>query len=140
MAELHPEPNNPHRLEVDSGFSVRVPSRQPAFLITDADWKHIKDLISSIHSIESHWFTALSFFLTLGGSFLAGFLVLEQQNPVAFAIRASFLTSTVVGFVAGLLCFIVFLSERRRRKAQVAVVLQYMDQIEASLTPSQPPG
>ena len=140
MTEFHPEPSNPARLDVDSGFSVRVPSRQPAFLITDADWKHIKDLISSIHSIESHWFTAFSFFLTLGGSFFAGFLVLEQQKPAAFPIRASFLTLTVVGFVAGVLCFIAFLSERRRRKNQVAVVLEYMDQIEASLTPSQPPG
>lgn len=139
MAEPRQEPSDPTSLDIDSGLSIRLPPRQRAFPVTDADWKHIKDLISSIRSIESYWFTALWFFLGGGVSFLVGTLALEQQNSVAFGFRASFLALTAVGFVTSLICFIAFLFERLRRKNQVAIVLQYMDQIETSLTPSQPP-
>ena len=87
---------DPTELDVNYRLAVRVPSGQPALIITEAEWNHIKELVTSIRSLESHWFTAVWSFLTLGVSFLVGILVLEQQNTVAFGFRASFLALTSV--------------------------------------------
>ena len=138
MAEPAEGASEPTELDVTYGLAVRVPSRQQAFVITVADWNHTKELITPIRSLESQWYTAAWSFLTLGASFLAGFLVLEEQQSVAFGFRGSFLVLTAVGFAASLLCFIAYWTDRRRRRDQGAVALQYMVQIETNLT--RPPA
>ena len=138
MAEPAEGASKPTELDVTYGLAVRVPSRQQAFVITVADWNHTKELITPIRSLESQWYTAAWSFLTLGASFLAGFLVLVEQQSVAFGFRGSFLALTAVGFTSSLLCFIAYLTDRRRRRDQGAIALQYMDQIETNLT--RPPA
>ena len=137
MTESRRGESDPTELDVNYRLAVRLPPRQQALLITDADWNRLKDSVASIRSIESYWFTIASSFLTLGASFLVGLLALEQQNNVAFGFRASFLTLTAVGLVASMICFIAYWMDRRRRKNDVATTLQYMNQIETNLIQAQ---
>lgn len=134
MAEPAEGASETTELDVNYGLAVRVPSRQQAFVITVADWNHTKELVTSIRLLENQWFTAAWSFLTLGASFLAAFLVLEEQESVAFGFRASFFALAAVGFAASLLCFIAYWTDRQRRRGQVAAALQFMDQIETNLT------
>ena len=47
MAEHSEGASAATELEVTYGLAVRVPARQQAFVITVADWNHIKGLVTS---------------------------------------------------------------------------------------------
>lgn len=130
MGESQSHAIEPTELAVDYTLAVRVPRRQPAYVVTVADWNRIKEAIRSIHSTESIWLTAMWSCFSFGVSFIVGLLALERQAGAASGLRASFLAITVAGFVAGIVCFAGYIESRRRRRGQAAVAVRYMEEIE----------
>ena len=138
-----------HRLSIGAGRDRRPgwktldadPANQPDFLATvpplpEQVQRVAWDAIEMLHVVEHFppWVAA-----ELLGEIHAvlapgGLLVLEQQDPVAFGFRASFLALTAVGFAASLLCFIAYWIDRRHRRNQAVAALQYMNQIETNLS------
>lgn len=107
-----------------------TPVQQQGFIVTRQQWNRIKERVRNIRSRESHWLSALYALLSIGVSFLIGALSLAQLEGVALLVTVGFWMAVAIGIGGAIICLIAYQESRGRRKDDIKVVIEYMNDIE----------
>ena len=107
-----------------------TPVQQQGFIVTRQQWNRIKERVRNIRSRESHWLSALSVLSSMCVSFLIGALSLAQLEGVAIWVTVGFWMAVAIGFSGAIACWFAYKGSKERRKDDIKVVIEDMDDIE----------
>lgn len=106
------------------------PVQQQGFVVTRQQWNRIKERVRNIRSRESHWLSAFYALLSIGVSFLIGAVSLAYIEGAAPWVTTIFYVAAAIGFTGATVCYIAYRGSQGRRKDDIKVVHEYMDDIE----------
>lgn len=107
-----------------------TPVQQQGFIVTRQQWNRIKERVRNIRSRESHWLSALSVLSSMCVSFLISAVSLSLIEGVAIWVTVGFWMAVAIGFTGAVACGFGYKGSKERRKDDIKVVIEYMDDIE----------
>lgn len=111
-------------------IDLAVPLPEMAYPVTTQQWNRLKARIRSIASRESLWVTAGWSLLAVGVSLGAAAGTLTQAENVPLLVLLFFFSATSGGLFGALVCLFGYLDGRGRRKSDIDLAIECMEDIE----------